>query len=170
MSKDFRFAVTEETPKIIVDKLDEYLTGIRGITLLIPMATHLSAVIEELKTDGVYSFATDSGLYFVAYPRSSSEVANMLRKLCQQGCRITKRPKDLDTSPWDFSLNHPDFPIELREDSIFITCYFSRQGDNDCKLTQVGTKMVEQPIFKVVCSETEAYHGPRTVHDHNLGE
>ena len=155
------FAITESTPKIIVEKLDEYLTSIKGISNLIPLATHLSDVITELKEDAVSSFAAGGGLYFVAYPTSSSDVANILRKLVQRGCRIVERPKDLSKSPWDFALNHPDFPIDdaFGGKTIFLTCYFSRSGDNDCKMVQVGTKMIEHPIFKVVCSETEAYHG-----------
>ena len=155
------FTITKDTPKVITEKLDECLTNIREITRLIPLATHLSDVISEFKEDGVGSYATCGGLYFVAYPTASSDVANVLRKLVQRGCRIIGRPKDLSTSPWDFALNHPDFPVDDAPErgTIFITCYFSRSGDNSCKMVQVGTKMIEQPIFKVVCSETEAYHG-----------
>jgi hypothetical protein len=153
------YIIDENTPKEIITAIDALLKDINKIAKYIGLATH----IQELRGEGLYFYVTSGGLYFSKWVKSSKEVGTILRKFIALGCRVVERPADMTKSPWNYGLAHPDFPIETVTAPIDIDFYFDASPSNECHMVQVGVKMVEQPIFKLVCPEGEAYHGSNDV-------
>lgn len=108
---------------------------------------HVQALVNDLGTKAGYKFADFSaGTFTINLTGGKPEVTNLIRVLRNHGYDSSRRPEGKQTYYSEFWKNEKD------NITVFV-CFSSTY----CRSVKVGTKMVEVPIYDVVCGEVNPY-------------